>query len=101
MRSLVPAVASLAFLVLISAPESQASTGKPDPKADNSKTQVVELHQGQMSKPTKTNPPPDLSPSDATAEEKASTPPEAAEPGTLLLVVSAGALSLLRRRRTE
>jgi len=101
MRSLTLAVASLAFLVLSSAPEAKASTGKPDPRTDNSKTQVVELHQGQMSKPTKQSPPPDLSPSEVTVEEKTSTPPEAAEPGTLLLVVSAGALSLLRRRRTE
>ena len=100
MRILVPAVASLAFLVLLYATECSASSGRPQPRPDGSKTQVMELHKGDMSKPTPTTPPPDLSPSDVTTQEKASTPPEAPEPGTLVLVLSAGAIALFQRRRS-
>jgi len=60
----------------------------------------MELHKGDMAKPTKQDPPPDLSPSDATTQEKASTPGEAPEPGTLVLVLSAGAIALFQRRRS-
>ena len=98
MRILVPAVASLAFLALSYAPECNASSGRPAPRPDGTKTQVMELHKGDMAKPT--TPPPDLSPSGATAQEKASTPPEAPEPGTLVLVLSAGAFALFQRRRS-
>ena len=100
MRILVPAVASLAFLALSYAPECSASSGRPAPRPDGTKTQVMELHKGDMAKPTNPTPPPDLSPSDATAQEKASTPPEAPEPGTLVLVLSAGAIALFQRRRS-
>lgn len=99
MRILVPAVASLAFLALSYAPECNASTGRPAPRPDRTaKTEVVELHKGEMSKPT--NPPPVLSPSDVTTQERVSTPPDAAEPGTLVLVLSAGAYALFQRRRS-
>jgi len=101
MRILVPAVASLAFLALSYAPECNASTGRPEPRPDRTaKTEVVEMHKGEMSKPTNPTPPPDLSPSDATTQERASTPPEAPEPGTLVLVLSAGAVALFQRRRS-
>src|SRR5262245_42203786 len=102
MRTLVPAVASLAFLVLSHAPECNASTGRPAPRPDRTtKTQVMEMHKGEMAKPTNPTPPPDLSPADVTAQEKASTPPDAPEPGTLGLVLSAGALALFTRRRSK
>ena len=102
MRIVTPALASLAFVVLSHAPECNASTGRPSPQPDRTgKTQVVELHKGEMSKPTNPTPPPDLSPSDVTTQEKASTPPEAPEPGTLGLVLSAGALALFTRRRSK
>lgn len=99
MRIVIPAVAFGAFLVLSIAPECSASAGRPQPRPDNSKTQVMELHKDQMSKPA--TPPPDLSPSGVTTQEKASTPPDAPEPGTLSLVVTAGALALAGRRRTK
>ena len=100
MRILVPAVASAAFLVLSYAPECNAASGRPAPRPDGSKTQVMELHKGDLSKPTNPTPPPDLSPSDVTTTEKASTPPDAPEPGTLVLVLSAGAYALFQRRRS-
>jgi hypothetical protein len=53
-----------------------------------------------MSKPTNPTPPPDLSPSDVTTTEKVSGVPEAPEPGTLVLVLSAGAIALFQRRRS-
>lgn len=97
MRILVPAVASLAFLVVSYAPECSASSGRPAPRPDGSKTQVMELHKGEMAKPTNPTPPPDLSPSGVTTTDKTATAPE---PGTLVLVLSAGAVALFQRRRS-
>jgi hypothetical protein len=99
MRTLIPAVASVAFLVFSPTSKCQASSGRPAPRPDASKTQIVELHKDQMSKPA--TPPPDLSPSGVTSQEKASTPPDAPEPGTLGLVVSAAAIALASRRRSK
>lgn len=99
MRTVIPALASVAFLVLSSAPECSASSGRPAPKPDATKSQVMELHKDQMSKPT--TPPSDLSPTGVTTQEKASTPPDAPEPGTLVLVLSAGAAAFVSRRRSK